>query len=89
MTLKATPKTQASSKTSPKVTRKTRSKINNGRNTLKNETDYAPKETTWSELYENDKCGVPNNTIKYVSWTQETVSCAVEQESRRAMMNKR
>ena len=77
MTLKATPKTQASSKTSPKVTRNTRSKINNGRNTLKNETDYAPKETTWFELYENDKCGVPNNTIKVcVVNSRDCVMCS-------------
>ena len=57
----ATLRTQASSKTSPKVTRKTISRMSNGRTTLEVRERMCQKETILSELYENDKCRVLNN----------------------------
>ena len=54
-------RTEASSKTSPKVTRKTISRMSNGRTTLEVRERMCQKETILSELYENDKCRVLNN----------------------------
>ena len=54
-------RTEASSKTSPKVTRKTISRMSNDRTTLEVRERMCQKETILSELYENDKCRVLNN----------------------------
>ena len=54
-------RTHASSKTSPKVTRKTISRMSNGRTALEVRERMCQKETILSELYENDKCRVLNN----------------------------
>ena len=52
-------RTQAPSKTSPKVTRKTRSKISNSRTTLKNRTNYAQRRLLYANYMKMTSAGCP------------------------------
>ena len=72
-------RTQTLSKTSPKMTRKTISKMSNGRTTLKYRKER-PKEATLCELHENAKRRVLNDMTEVCVMNPRSMSCAVERE---------
>ena len=60
----------------PKVTRRSMSKMSNGRTTLEYKKEMCPKETVLRKLYENAKCKVPNSMIEiYVMDSKNHVMC--------------
>ena len=80
---------RAPSKTSPKVIRRSMSKMSNGRTTLEYGQN-ASKRDSLCELHENAKRRVPNNMTKVcVTNSKNYVMCSERGKSRRAMMNKR
>ena len=73
-------KDQAPSKTPLKVTRRWMSKMSNSRTTLKYRKECAQRKLPYVNYMKMPSVGCPTTWLKYVSWSQKTVSCVVEGE---------
>ena len=77
---KTTLRNQTPFKTSPKVTRKTMTKMSNGRITLEYNKECVRKETVLCEPHGNNRCRVLNNMTKIRIVNSEDIVMSNEKE---------